>query len=89
MDKQKLKELRQKAQLLNPLVRIGKNGLTGAQLEEINKHLKKKKLVKIKILKSLIEQGAKKDAVAKEICERTGTILVQRIGFVVTIYREK
>ena len=85
-----IKELRSQGQKLEPIIRIGKNGLTESQVEEIKKHLKKRKLVKIKILKSLIdEKGTKiKHDMAREICEKTGAQLIQRVGFTVLIYKE-
>ncbi|MBN1386491.1 YhbY family RNA-binding protein [Candidatus Woesearchaeota archaeon] len=85
-----IKELKSKGQTLKPIVRIGKNGLTDMQVIEIKKHLQKRKLVKIKMLKALIEDKGTgiKDMMADEICAKTGAQLVQRVGFTVLIYKE-
>lgn len=76
--------LREKAKLLEPVIRIGKNGLTEGTIKEIEKQLKKRKLIKIKLLKSFIEGKDKKSA-AKEVAEKTNSILVDQVGFVVVL----
>ena len=82
------KELKQKAKSLEPSARIGKSGLTESIIDEIKIHLKKKKLVKVKLLKSSI-QGKDKKAVARELAEKTGSVLVDRVGFVVVLYQNR
>lgn len=86
MDPQ-IKELRSKAPLLKPLARIGKAGLNEGQLKELDKLLKKHKLVKVKLLKPFLEDKDKKDA-AKELAEKTRSKIVQQVGFSVVIYRD-
>ena len=81
------KELKQKAKSLEPSVRIGKSGLTESIIDEIKIHLKKKNLVKVKLLKSSI-QGKDKKAVAGELAEKTSSVLVDRVGFVVVLYKK-
>jgi len=81
------KELKQKAKSLEPSVRIGKSGLTESIIDEIKIHLKKKNLVKVKLLKSSI-QGKDKKAVARELAEKTSSVLVDRVGFVVVLYKK-
>ena len=81
------KELKQKAKSLEPSVRIGKSGLTESIIDEIKIHLKEKKLVKVKLLKSSI-QGKGKKAVARELAEKTSSVLVDRVGFVVVLYKK-
>lgn len=80
------KELKQKAKSLEPSIRIGKSGLTESIIDEIKIHLKNKKLVKVKLLKSSI-QGKDKKAVARELAEKTNSILVDRVGFIVVLYK--
>lgn len=86
MERHEIKELKKKSKLLEPVIRIGKNGLSEESISEINKLLKKKKLIKIKFLKSFIE-GHDKKKEAAELCEKTGAELIDRIGFVVVIYK--
>lgn len=88
MDK---KELKEKAKHMEPLVRIGKNGLTESTINEIAKHLKKKKLVKIKMLSSFLEgkeKNFKKEA-ANEIACKTGSELIDLTGFVVVLHKSE
>ncbi|MBN2112263.1 YhbY family RNA-binding protein [Candidatus Woesearchaeota archaeon] len=81
------KELRAKAMALEPVVRIGKSGLTDTVLAEIKKQLDQKGIIKVKILKSFIGREDKKE-VAKKVAEKTNSTLVQNIGFVVVIAKK-
>ena len=86
MEKEKLKELRVKGKALEPIIRIGKNGLTDEVIAQIVKILRKKKLIKVKFLKSHMESHDKKQAAA-ELCEKTRAELIDRTGFVAVIYK--
>ena len=55
--------LRSKAKTLEPVVRIGKSGLTDSMIGEINKNLIKRKLIKIKLLKSPGDKNKKKNLI--------------------------
>ncbi len=81
------KKLKEKAKLLEPVIRIGKGGLTASVIEEIKKHLKKKGLVKVKMLGSFLEDKDKELAV-KEVAEKTDSILVDTVGFVVVLLKK-
>ncbi len=83
MSKNKLKE---KAKQLEPVIRIGKNGLTDSLVNEIKRQLENKKLVKIKLLRPFIQDKDKKMA-AKEIAEKTGSVLIDSVGFVVVLHK--
>ena len=80
-------ELRKKAHSLDPIVRIGKSGLTDSIVDEIKKHVKKKKLIKIKMLPSFIE-GKNKAKVIAEIVKKTDTTLIHKVGFVVVLSKK-
>lgn len=84
---EKIKELRSRAKLLEPAVRIGKNGLTKDVLLQISKVLDKRKLIKIKFLKAFLENNDRKKA-AQEIIKNTRALLVEQVGFVIVIYKE-
>lgn len=47
-------QLRQKAKALPFTVQIGKSGLSQAQIAEITKQLRKRKMIKIKMLRSFV-----------------------------------
>src|SRR3989344_717916 len=79
--------LRSRAMLLEPAVRIGKNGLTPAVIREIDALLDKRKLVKIKLLKSSMETAEKQQLITAAAKE-TGALLVQSAGMTFALYRE-
>ena len=85
---QEIKELKSQAQTLDVAVRVGKNGITLSVVEEIKNHLKKKKVIKVKFLKSLMDANDK-TKVFDELLEKTGAKLVHKVGFVATICKEK
>jgi RNA-binding protein len=81
-------ELKNKAKELLALVRIGKSGISESVVEEVNKQLKLHKLVKVKLLKTCLAEGNRKD-VAKDLATKTGSELILLQGGVVTLFREK
>ncbi len=81
-----MKELKKKAKTLSPVLRIGKNGMTESVFKEIEKLLKKRDLIKIKILNNCPVED--KDKMIKFIVERTNSKLISKIGNVFTIYRK-
>ena len=80
-------KLRQEAKILEPLVRIGKNGLTEGMISEIKRILMKKRIVKIKMLRQFFEGKDKKD-LASDIAEKTNSILVESIGNTLVLCRK-
>ena len=80
-------ELKEKAKTLEPVIRIGKNGLTESTIKEIKKQLNKKKLIKVKLLKAFINNKNKKE-VAKEIAKKTNSRLIDLVGFVIVLYKD-
>lgn len=80
------KQLKQKAHALKPVVMIGQHGLTPAIHLEIERALLAHECVKIKINESDRE---KRKALAQEICQKREAELIQSIGKVIVIYREK
>lgn len=81
-----IKELRAKARAMEPLVRIGKNGLTESVVNQVALLLKKRKLVKVKFLKSFLENNERKSSAA-ELASATGSELIEQVGFVVVLYK--
>ena len=71
-----------------PTVWIGKEGLTEQSLIEIEKQLKKNKMLKIKILQSALLKETKK-AIAEKAAEQTGSLLVDLRGHIFILYRKK
>lgn len=84
---EKTSELKAKAIALEPVVRIGKSGLTDSVIGEIKKHLEKKKMIKVKMLKSFAGARDRKE-LAEEIAEKTGSSVIHMVGFVVVLLKK-
>ena len=82
-----IKEMKAKAMSMEPLVRIGKSGLSESVLGEIKKQLESKGMIKIKMLKSFIGSADRK-SLAKKIVEETKSRLVHSVGFIVVIAKK-
>ncbi|MBI2131117.1 YhbY family RNA-binding protein [Candidatus Woesearchaeota archaeon] len=86
-----IKQLRTEGKPLEPIIRIGKEGLNDKVIGEIMKVLKKRKLIKIRILKSSKESKGRKESkgsIIDEISEKTGSVLVEKVGSVAVIYKD-
>ena len=85
MDIKKIKELRAKSHDLDPILQIGKEKLTEKVIKEILRQLKKKKLIKIKLLKSA---GDRKE-LTEQITTLTKATLIRSVGRVVVLYKSR
>lgn len=84
-----MNNIKARAHELKPTIWVGKNGVCESLYEEIDKQLKKNKLVKVKILGSAIdEQDIDRKKVPVEIAEKLGAEVVQKVGFVFTLYKD-
>ena len=81
------KQLKERSKLLRPVIRVGKNGITPELINEIKQIIIKKHLIKIKLLSPVIKDKNKKE-IAAELIEKTGTTLIDQVGFVVVLYKE-
>ena len=81
----KLRELKARAQLLKPTLKVGKDGLSPQFITEVDKTLQHHELIKVKF-EQFKEQ---KKALAKELAEKSGSQIVMQVGHVVVIYRAK
>ena len=77
--------LRGLGQRLEPTVHFGQAGLTDALLTSLNQALDSHELVKVK----LHAHKEEKKELAPQLAERTGSVLVQRVGHVVVLYRQQ
>lgn len=82
-----LKKLKDKARHIEPVVRIGKNGLNEGTLKEINRLIRKRKLIKVKMLGASLE-GKDRKEMAKEIAAKADAKLIQQMGGVVVLYKK-
>jgi len=69
-----------------PTIWIGKDGLTSQLSNEIENQLEKKKMLKIRILKSALEHETAQ-AIASKAAEQTSATLVEVRGHVFILYR--
>ncbi len=78
------KELKRKAHVLQPLMQIGKNGLTEGTINEIKRQLKARKTIKIKFMKSFpVNEGR-----LNELLMQTKATLVSSVGNVVVLHKD-
>ena len=86
MDKKKLLELRSEAAKLEAVTHVGKNGITPTLVEEIKRQLKDSKLIKVKLLKSAVDETPRAD-IARELAEKTGAEQIEVKGNTVVLYK--
>jgi putative YhbY family RNA-binding protein len=79
------KALKAKAHKLEPIVRIGTNGLTDKVIAEIDRALRAHELVKVRAGSMERDQ---RDAALVSICERTNAERVQQVGKVFVLFRK-
>ena len=68
-------------------VRVGRNGLTDAIFNELTDQLSKRKLVKIKANKGILEGSSDRTSLFSEIAEKTESILVFQRGNVAVFWK--
>ena len=72
---------------LKPVIRIGKNGVTENIINEVKMLVKKKKIVKIKVLRSALNSETM-DQIADKILKETNLKIVQLRGHSVVVARK-
>lgn len=80
------KELKAKAHHLNPVVRVGQKGITENLLIETDQALATHELIKMQIA---VEDRDERQAMGRDIAEKTGAELVHTIGKICILYRQK
>ena len=80
------RHVRHKLKDENPTIWIGKDGLTPQLSGEIEKQLNKSKMLKVRVLKSALQQETAK-AIASKAAEEAGAALVEVRGHVFILYR--
>ena len=86
LNKQEILALRARAHHLNPVVMVGQHGLTEAVIRETETALRAHELIKVRVL------GDERDErllIGEEWCAATGAQLVQHIGKLLVLYRER
>lgn len=77
--------LRSQGNSLDPVVHIGKDGLSDSVLSQLNEALDDHELIKVRVLEN---SGSEMRATADKIADRCSAEIVQIIGSVFLIYRQ-
>jgi len=80
-----LSQLKSRAQLLKPTIRLGKAGLTAEFLAAFDETLTRASLVKLRFE----EFKDERKALSRQLSEQTGSRLVQQVGHTAVFYRGK
>ena len=83
MTNSEIRKLKAAAQHLDPLVRVGKAGLTGTVMQSLEQALTARQLIKVRLEK----ERAERDALAAQIVTDTGATLIMQVGKVAVFYR--
>lgn len=81
----RIRKLKALAQHLDPVLSIGKAGLSSAFLQSANEALEHHELIKIRFA----EFKEQKKELAPQLAEQTRSQLIMRVGNVVVLYREQ
>jgi RNA-binding protein len=73
---------------LHITVQIGKKGLTEETLLEIEHQLKKRKTIKVKFLRSILESHAKQELI-QAITDATGSELMMKAGSIIVLKKRE
>ena len=71
---------------LNPVVRVGKGGLTPAIVDETKKSLLAHELIKVRIES---DESGNRRAIAEELAKSTDSVLAGTIGKLAILYRRR
>lgn len=80
-----IRRLKAEAQHLEPIVQIGKNGLTDAVKQSIEQAFATRELIKMRFNHDRDER----EVLAKAVAEATGAVLIMQVGKVAVFYRQK
>jgi RNA-binding protein len=80
-----IRELKARAQLMKPMLKVGHDGLSPAFIAALDDMLKHHELVKVKFA----DFKEQKKELAPQLAEKTGGELIMRVGNVAVVYRPK
>lgn len=85
MDQARRKQLRAIGHALKPVVTIGGEGLSAGVMAEVHRALDDHELIKVRIT---VGERKLKEALITQLCEQSGSVLVQAIGNIALVLRE-
>ena len=80
-----IRKLKGLAQRLEPVLHVGKNGLSEAFLKSVEEALGQHELIKIRFA----DFKEEKKELAPQLADKSSSFLVTRVGNVVVLYREQ
>jgi RNA-binding protein len=80
-----IRKFKAAAQLMEPMLKVGKAGLTDGFIKTVSEALARHELVKIKF----VEFKDQKKELAPLLAEKTGSHLVMRVGNVMVLHRPR
>ena len=80
-----IRKLKSRGQLLEPMFKVGKAGLTEGFVKSVVDGLAYHELVKVKF----VEFKDEKKTLAPALAEKTSSHLIMRVGNIVVLYRRK
>ena len=80
-----MRKFKAAAQHLEPMLKVGKAGLSEGFVKTVNEALSQHELVKIKF----VEFKEQKKELAPQLAEKTSSYLIMRVGNVVVLHRPK
>ena len=83
MTNSEIRKLKAAGQHLEPIVRVGKAGLTSAVLQSIDQALTARQLIKVRLDKERDERAILADQIATD----TGATLIMQVGKVAVFHR--
>jgi RNA-binding protein len=81
----RIRELKARAQLLKPALKVGKEGLTPQFFAALDAALQHQELLKVKFA----DHKEEKKELAPQLAGKSGSHLITRVGNVVVLYRPK
>jgi RNA-binding protein len=81
----KIRELKARAQLMKPTIKVGHDGLSEKFIAALDDLLKRHDLVKVKFS----DFKEDKKTLAPQLAEKTASELIMRVGNVAVLYRAK
>jgi RNA-binding protein len=85
LDNRELRALKARAQLLKPIVKLGKDGMSPAFLKSLDDALTHQELVKVKF----DEFKDRKKELMPQLAEKVSAHIILRVGNVIVLFRRK
>lgn len=80
-----IRKLKAQAQRLEPILKMGKQGLSPAFIKSVDEALALRELIKVKF----VEFKEERKRLGVELAEKTGSTLVTVVGHVAVLFRKK